>query len=832
MRRARTPRHAGPVRPARARVARLALLPLLAAACAGPATPPLAASTPADGAIDVSPGAWIELAFAGRVPAAGDVAFSLACAGESGEHALGVHRLGAERLLLNPAGSLPAGDTCALAWRAGDRTEVVRFATARAGLPVAVLHDRTDPGRVAPYPDDVLLAAGATPTGRRHAVPVPDASPEHGVLFGALLREANRQDGFSPIAPMVIELSDAVDPASLPRTPAEALDPLASVALLDLTPWSPDFGRRVPFRIEVRNGDTTPFGLRSNTLLLFPSIPLAPHGRYGLYVTRRVEAGPGRPLAPSAYFRHVLGAPEPGEHPAVARNRAVLAGVLRAGERFAQPPIPRDDLAFAAGVSVRSLEGIQDDAQRMRRHVLAAPPPAVHVDPADPDAVVADPAPHVAALVRGTWDAPDWRDGPSLARDGAGRPVVTGSRPVCFRLALPEAARAGPVPVVIYQHGNPGEAETEVLAQAARFLARAGYAVIGFTDVLNRELAPPSPEPGSACVGYEMPVSDDESRMAAQLFAIGLGVLADSRVPEPWSQTLGEQLAFVRAVQGLADLDLLPLGAPDGVPDLEPAGLLYMGVSEGANHGQALLAYAPEVRAASLVVGGGRLVETLLHQQAAGLLRSLPLLFPALTPADLWTAASLLQVTLDRQDPHNHARFVYRRPAEVPVACPDLAACLDPQWCRTSGACTRRKASILLTEGVGDSVVPNHATASAAWQLGVPQLAPAARVVPFLDRARAPLAANVDTRTTGALYQYVPADLSGHAATPGCQSPPLPARSAGEGHFCAQSAVESLAQRLLFFESALDPARAAPVLVNPLPLFQEAAALFPLPDPS
>ena len=94
----------------------------------------------------------------------------------------------------------------------------------------------------------------------------------------------------------------------------------------------------------------------------------------------------------------------------------------------------------------------------------------------------------VAALVRGTWTAPEWRTGDGvLARHPAsGDPIQTGTRKLPFVLALPRAALEGSVPVVMYQHGNPGSAPEEVVRHARESLAEAGFAVIGFTDVVNR----------------------------------------------------------------------------------------------------------------------------------------------------------------------------------------------------------------------------------------------------------------------------------------------------------------------------------------------------------
>jgi len=317
------------------------------------------------------------------------------------------------------------------------------------------------------------------------------------------------------------------------------------------------------------------------------------------------------------------------------------------------------------------------------------------------------------------------------------------------------------------------------------------------------------------------------------VFGIVLNLLSERRIPDYWSQTLGEQLAFVRLIEGLGDLDLLPLGAPDGVPDLDPSQIFYMGISEGANNGQAFAAYAPEVRAAALTVGGARLAEVLLHQQAQTFLSSLPVLFPALSPADIWAGLALFQVDFDRQDKHNHGRFVFRDPANVPVECSgDLASCLAPDHCDEPGACTTLKPNLLVTEGLQDSLVPNHATESAAWQLGpIPHLAPVWRDVPFLFVKYGQVAGNVNKLTTAAFYQFVPAGVPGVPITPGCMSPPLSERRSNEGHYCAQSAVESRAQRLIFFDSARGPERRAATIVDPLPYYPAGTPLFPLPLP-
>ena len=83
----------------------------------------------------------------------------------------------------------------------------------------------------------------------------------------------------------------------------------------------------------------------------------------------------------------------------------------------------------------------------------------------------------------------------------------------------------------------------------------------------------------------------------------------------------------------------------------------------------------------------------------------------------------------------------------------------------------------------------------------MPHLAPVQRAIPFLTAVTGPVIGNVDAQTSAALFQYVPTGVPGIPPTPGCAA--LAPTSGSEGHYCAQSAAESLHQREVFFQSAL-----------------------------
>src|SRR5262249_4539532 len=155
------------------------------------------------------------------------------------------------------------------------------------------------------------------PLGGLHVtVPVPEGPSDLTNIFAALLEDTNKLDGSSQIAHFVVELSDAPDPASLPHTPADSLDPLATVGLFALD--GDDAGQRMPFRLEARE-DTSVHGVVSHTLLVFPSIPLTGGERYGFVVTRRALADPSRPFAPSEFMAAALADANEGQAPEIDR---------------------------------------------------------------------------------------------------------------------------------------------------------------------------------------------------------------------------------------------------------------------------------------------------------------------------------------------------------------------------------------------------------------------------------------------------------------------------------------------------------------------------------
>jgi hypothetical protein len=705
--------------------------------------PPLTDSQPRPGATDVPATAWLILDFAAEPRPESFTSLALDCGGALPIH---VEPLGDARILVNPEGPMPAA-RCSLTWLGPNGKTGVDFTVAPASDPLVIAYDRADPSLIGPFPDDALLVPDpSTATGRRFILPALDRPDGVLVLLDSLAAVLPEPlDGFSPLAPLVFESPAPLDPATLPLTAQDSLDPLTTLALIDLTLDSPRYLERLPFDLVIKrepNADQTD----ATILLVLPLEPLRAKGRYALVVSRRALATPSRTLAPSAAMSAALADP------------TTPAGSAAALLRDATPSIRRDDVALLLSVTVRSLDHTGDDLMRIREATLAAPVPEYVIDTIERPTNVSSP---IAATLKGRFFPLDWRDGNFLDRDDAGHPRHDGLAEIPFVLALPkDKIRA---PLLMYQHGNPGSAEREVPGTARDGFAKAGFAVAGFTDIVNREIA----NTGNV-TNYGAAILQD--------------ILVTQRVPDFIALLdTANQLAFIRLLrEGLGTLDVLPLDAPDGLPDLDTrAPLGYLGISFGAFRGVGLLPFAPEVHAAALIVGGGRFCSTVIKQESEGreptrLYDLITSFFPEVTRNEFWIGVALAQMAIDDQDWLIHANHLYGE-ARYPLAPSD-------------------RASVLLVEGLGDSLVPTYSTRGAALAMGLSQFDDIPDPVPGLPFSDLEIRANIDPQTTGAFLQYVAKDVPGFSPTAGCETQP-------EGHYCAQNAV--IPVMLRYFADAL-----------------------------
>ena len=729
-----------------------------------PPTTPLVSSSVANGATDVPRTVWIRLDFSDGLDPRAARGVVLDCG--AGTPAYDVDVLGKTTLVVNPRAELASAASCDVVFSDATGSQRIHFDVATNGPAAVVPYDRNDKSAYVPFPDDFYLVDDATTrTGHRVYIRVPELETNLTALFDSVLTPTRSLDGMSPLAPIVIALPDVVDPTSVPTTARASTDPFATLALFDVDPASASYLRRVPFDallLDEANFD----GSAAHTLVVFPAIPLVPRGKYAFVVTNRALVAPSRPLEPSAFFTTVA------EGRAATEDELRLAPVLRNvfdELKKTSPPIRIDDVALALGITVRSDDDIPKDLLSVRAKVESTAPPSFAITDVAADTTSGS---DVAAIVQGTWSTLDWSNGaPFIARDSSGVPTPLGNVTLDFTLALPKTSLTRAAPIVMYQHGQPGNAPSEVPGIAQSGLAKAGFAVIGFTDVANREI---------------IPNGNIEQLDVDALVTL----LTDHDLPDYLSLlTHADQLSFLRMMPTLGSVDVLPLGAPDGSPDIDVAApLSYLGISQGSVHGIGLMAFAPEVHSAALVAGAGRFIATLIHQSSEPLYQGIASVYTTMTRAEFYAGNATVQMDFDRQDPQNLARFVYRSPLDLGV----------------SG-----RASILMSEGLGDTFVPIYSTRAGAAQLGIVQLEPHAENVPFLSTAAAPLQGNVDASTTAGFFQFVPAGYAAATPSPGCV-----ANSQTEGHYCAQTAAEAIAQRVTFFTTGKS---GVPIIVDPTP---------------
>ncbi|GIW41617.1 MAG: hypothetical protein KatS3mg076_2194 [Candidatus Binatia bacterium] len=229
-----------------------------------------------------------------------------------------------------------------------------------------------------------------------------------------------------------------------------------------------------------------------------------------------------------------------------------------------------------------------------------------------------------------------------------------------------------PYPVVVLQHGFAGSNRSMLPIAAA--LAREGFAAVAISAVSHGRRGNP----------FDLLTS--RPIQARDIFR----------------QTVADQMALVRAIEAGVDLE------GDGVVDLDPERIGYLGQSLGAIVGSVFVAVEDRVRVGVLNVGGGRIA--FLGQAPAvrpiytGYYASQVGLDPASAEFEAFLARllELGQQALDPADPLNYARR-WR---------------IDP----FPGAPPRR---VLLQEGIGDDWVPNEFTEALARAGGLPANEPA-----------------------------------------------------------------------------------------------------------
>ncbi|MEM7492914.1 MAG: hypothetical protein AAF296_05990 [Pseudomonadota bacterium] len=668
------------------------------------------------------------------------------------------------RIVINPEALLPAGEVCTVL--AGE-TEVETFEVSAAENGEQVVYDRDSNLRLGPLPDDFFLTPDqTTASGSKLAINVPTGiggQPEQDILNGTIAN-ANFADGWSPTGTTSVSLTGPIDPETLPSSIQQSIDPLSTIAWFNITPGSPDAGERVPFKVEQRIQTNPNAPGDGERLVLIPAVRLEPENVYGVVVSNRILDEQGSPLLPSTAFAASLSQPDAMESANVSAVRSIAVPTLEAVNQGALVRYDTDDVALILRMTIRSGDVLTADAERLAELSRQRSLPTFTLDSIDG----APSTQGLIAIIRGTIDGTSYTS-PSnpnrFNRNNQGEIIAAASKPLDVVIALPiTSATSGPPPVIAFLHGSPGDAENLVQLGGASGVNgispfQAGYAVVA-VSLENNDGLPPSANNNSSngVLGPAGPISGFAVREL---------------------QNVSEVLEFLRWVKSEQNFDLFPNGG-DGVPDFDPSWLGYYGVSAGANRGMQALPYTADVDAAVLTVGGLRSTE---RTEFSGFILSGQSLSSftdrgfTLTPNTIGALAPLTELSLDTWSAINHVP----RHFEDPI---DLG--------------TPKRASILITEGIVDTIAPNGGTRAVASAYGdgvVLQVPVIQEPVLILDEGSANLTANVNSSTTAGFAQFVASGSPVGTVTPGCAN-------TTEGHFCAPTTAEAITQIIAFFDTS------------------------------
>lgn len=572
------------------------------------------------------------------------------------------------------------------------------------GEPVYALYGPSVETRLTPYPSNRFTKRDPTSkTGLRVDIR-PETTADvltRDPAFANTVAALDRLDGFSTVGPFILNFSKEVEPIGSEK----------SIALVDIDEASPFRGLKIPVVPVYYTTTDTDAVTEDYTLLVHPAEPLRQRTRYALVVGDGIVAKSGVRIEATEATRALL-QEEPGEYAESVRGAMPLVEKATGWKRG----------GFVLA-TVFTTESVRDVVELMGTERRAAPLPrlaapfTVQQKGTAPDPRVRFVGRYEAPELRrpkpvGTWD---------VTKDD--RAVVQSTAALETYLVFSDATKSGPRPIVIFGHGL-GDDKDGTWGTAER-LAELGVAVIGID----------APEHGSRS---DPPTKDGKS----DLFQSVVGFFAANpdtktfdleKVRDNFRQMASDQLELVRFIQTLKTLDVLPVGAPDGIPDLDTTQILYLGHSFGSVLGPTIGALAPEIRAACWNVGGDGLT-TLIRD--SGLFSVFIDAFrpPGTPKSEVAKFFAITQAIMDPGDPANYARYA------------TLEAMTGvPSW---------RAKDVLIQEVKEDRIVPNTATEILARALGLAQIAPYTHEVPSMFRTDAPLTQNLPSGATGGLTQF------------------------------------------------------------------------------
>ena len=545
---------------------------------------------------------------------------------------------------------------------------------------VSIVYGEARETRLLPFPSDRYTRPDpTTATGRRVELG-PGATADS--IFANLPGTAERMselDGFSTVGGISIGFDGPIDgswfadPAATPLfggvDPAAFTTRDSPVLLVVTDPDSPLRGRAVGLLPRYFEQPKDEFFLEDEfSIVARPSVPLDPATEYTFVVTTALTDAQGRPIARTREMDALL-EDEPGEY--AERVRAGVAVIT------SELGLERSEILLASTFTTAS---VQRELLGAAAFARTEPPPAI-VEPWQVETESAD----GRVRFRARFRTNEYRDDTGVFRVSDGLPTPHSTWDMEVFLAVSDGDQNLPRPVVIFQHGLGGDKDG--CWGTAERLASLGVAVVAID----------SPEHG------DRGGAKDTLESVLGFFGVDPDTLDFdiAKARDNFRQMSLDQLALVRFMQTQADLDLLPLGAPDGKPDLDVSRFLYVGHSFGGVQGPAIFALAPEIQHAVWNVGGDGMMFILEDSPLFSIFVD-GLRPPGVADGALARFLSATQAIVDPGDGLNYARYVLDAPlADEP-----------------------RPRNVLLQQVIDDGIVPNTSTEAIARAAGLVLLNP------------------------------------------------------------------------------------------------------------
>ncbi len=460
-----------------------------------------------------------------------------------------------------------------------------------------------------PFPTDFLTTPDPFQQTRlRLNLPLPDCDAEYTACQETGLLE--QMDGFSLRARARVRFSGPIDTATL-------REGIFFVALDNLTQDEPGIHQRGD-RIAINQVVYDP---ATNTAYAKPDGVFDQHRHYALVVTDAVKDATGSRVAPDAAFQACAAGSTPycdtlaqalsTIH--IASGTVVAASVFTTMSATAWLEHARKILDYVppetALVETQNTFRVADLAG-VALHEQIGANPSRFADVSLPlDATLLS---GLDRLVIGWYFSPNFLEGDQTIRPGPTLPdleVPAGRNQVYFNALLPSSPKPpSGYPVVIFGHGF-GDSRFGGPTAVSPVLARAGLAVIAINAV-GHGFGPESTvtfldKSGNRTTlnagGRSIDINGDGFIEANEGCAVVTPVAYGTR--DCFRQTVVDLMQLVKAIRLGIDLD------GDGQPDLDAARIYYAGQSLGAIYGTMLTAIEPNVRAATLNVGGATTVD-------------------------------------------------------------------------------------------------------------------------------------------------------------------------------------------------------------------------------